>query len=383
MVKNIIISIDSFSDLNYEEKKEYNKLINDWVDNGRIVVFTARQDKRFKELTSDNFKWNEGVSYCNRDNLKAAIDSSEFKISSFVVVGNKDRDMTFAANNKLFFINPIWCRDIQNGANQYGLPIRTINGLKKLIKILENQNDWFFELEVDEKTTVLSLMSANDLGMHSDEERELIKGFREYLKKGNYRYYYILLYHFLAGISSREEFREIKDWAIFPSSGTELNPEMYSFKERARCLMNGKKIYPMFERKTPILKSHESRKYGFDRIPCDRHFDSIRINKKYKGKLKNRVVCVFDDYSTNGTSFEVVRNLLLREGVKKIYCVSLGRFGYERQPYYKQDYEINGDFFSGEDINYTLKSRNNISHQGKINRGAIKEIEKLYDIVFN
>lgn len=380
MLKNIIISIDSYSDL--ENKDDYFDWINELAEEGRIIVFVARDDNRKQELTPKlGYKWHKNVKYSNRQKLRDNINNSKIEINSFIVVGNKDKDMQFAATNKLFYINPKWCKDIQFGAAKYGMPVRNLNGLKKAIKIIENQNNWFFELDVDDKTKVLSLMSANDLGVHSEEELELIRGFRNFLKAGDYRYYSVLLYHFLAGISNRKEFREIQDWAIVPSSGTELNNEMWLFKERARWLMNGRKPEALFKRHTQTLKSHESYKNGVDRIPCDRHFDTIILNEKYKGKLRNRVVCIFDDYSTNGTSFEVVRNLLLKEGVKKIYCVSLGKFGYDRQPFYYQNYELTGNLFD-KGYQYRLISRENINYKASINRDALTEIEKLYNIIY-
>ncbi|HFE9685159.1 TPA: hypothetical protein ACGA33_000885 [Clostridium perfringens] len=376
MKKIFIISVDTYIDSGMDRAILKQYLI-EMKEDGHDIIFTARYNDRAKEIRD---LLDIGFKFKNRDLLKSNIKNKDISIENIIFIGNKDYDLYMAAANKSFFIVPTWCNVVQEKADRYGLKIDCVENLKKVIAIILNQKRWFYELKVDEKTTMLALTSANTKGMHSNEEIELINGFREYLKEGGYRYYRVLLYHFLAGIVNRPEFREIQDWSIIPSSGVELNREMLLFKEKARYLMNGRKEENIFIRHTKTLKSHENYKYGFDRVPCDRHFDTIMLNPIYKGKLRGRVVCVFDDYSTNGTSFEVARNLLLKEKVKKIYFVSLGKFGF-RLPYIKQTYTIEGDLYTPKGYKYDLNERYNI--YGEVNREAISEIENLYKIIYS
>lgn len=376
MKKIFIISIDVYRDLDIAGKKALKNFLISLKSDNHYIIFTSRDANRVDELIGLN---GLGFKFIVRDLLKSKMKNKEIDNESIIFIGNKDLDLYMAVWNKSFFIVPLWCNDIQDKPEKYGLKIKSINDLSKVISIILNQKNWFYELKVDDKTTVLALTSANTKGNHSIEEIELINGFREYLKEGGYKYYSVLLYHFLAGIVNKPDFREIQDWSIIPSSGTELNEEMLKFKERARYLMNGKKKENIFIRHTKTEKSHESYKNGVNRIPCDRHFDTIKLNLKYKGKLKDRVVCVFDDYSTNGTSFEVARNLLLKEGVKKIYFVALGKFGI-RNPYKKQSYNIKGNLYEAGSYDYELIE--NSDKYGIINKDAIKEIEILHEIIY-
>ena len=208
----------------------------------------------------------------------------------------------------------------------------------------------------------------------------MINGFRNFLKKGDKQYYEVLLYHFLASISNKEEFRKIADWGIFPSSSVKINEDLSDFKEKARILMNGKKQEPIFIRHTATWKGHESWKHGKDRLPCDRHFDTIIIHNRYKNKLKGRVVCIFDDYLTNGTSFETARNLLINEGVAHTYFVSLGKFHKNRvEQYLKQTYALNGDVSVR---GYEYRKLSEEWFEGEFNTDAIQEIENLHYIMF-
>ncbi|MBP1889883.1 hypothetical protein J2Z53_001466 [Clostridium moniliforme] len=377
MSKQFIISIDVYENLKNDSRNELKKYLIEMKERGNNIIFTSIDYRRSKEIAD---LLNKGIEFKNRDLLKSNIKNKEIDIENIIFIGNKNYDLIMAATNKSFFIVPMWCNEIQEKADKYGLKISSIENLKKVIAIILNQKNWFYELDVDNKTKVLSLTSANTIGIHSSEEIELINGFREYLKRGGYKYYSTLLYHFLSGIVNKPEFRNIQDWSIIPSSGTELNREMLLFKEKARYLMNGRKKDNIFIRHTKTWKSHEAYIYGYDRIPCDRHFNTIMINPLYKGKLKNRIVCIFDDYSTNGTSFEVARNLLLKENVKKIYCVSLGKFGVN-SPYVKQDYELEGNLYSKGGYKYNLIDKKNI--YGNVNKKSISEIEKLYHIIYD
>ena len=152
-------------------------------------------------------------------------------------------------------------------------------------------------------------------------------------------------------MANNEEFKGIQDWSIFPSSGTDLNKDMWEFKERTIWLKDGRKSEPIFIRHTATYKSHEHKS---TRLPCDRYFDTIKLNDKYKGKLNGRVVCVLDDYLTNGTSFEIARNLLLKSGVTKIFFVSLVSYYKTREcnHYFRQDEDIKGDVYSSKGYTY-------------------------------
>lgn len=374
MKKIIIFSTDVYCDLEDGKKEKFKKLLSQLTDDGHRIIFTSR-DNRKKDLLTDINIDNKKIYFKDRNSIKDIIKKNEGKAQYFIVVGNREQDLFMAATNKLFFIVPRWCKSFDEKVSRYGIGVVKLKSLKKLINIIDNQNSWYYRLDLDEQTTVLSLTSANTFGNHSVEELEMVNGFRKYLKDGEKPMEIILLCHFLASISNNPEFREIKDWAIMPSSGIELNKDMWLFKEKARELMNGKKMEPIFIRHTATFKSHDPRNAAF-RLPCDRHFDTIVLNDKYKGKLKGRTVCVFDDYLTNGTTFETARNLLKKEGVKKVFFVSLGRFG---KKYTKQNYVLSGDVYNK---GYSYKFINRNDECGKINSSAIVEIENLHNIFF-
>ncbi|GAB6152930.1 hypothetical protein JCM17380_16800 [Desulfosporosinus burensis] len=371
--KILMVSIDSA--ISPSTKVPYEGVVEAFTqltDSGDIIVFMSRTYEKL-QLAKSVFKDETKYKFPYRKDAKKFVE--KYPGGYFVVLGSNEQDLYLAANNRQLLINPMWSEVKTVEIEKYGIKISHPALLVKFIEIIKNQSSWYYNADLGDSTHVLSLYSANTyIGSHTKEEKALVAGFQSLLKEGDKRYYEVLLYHFLAGIANNDEFREVQDWAIFPSSGTELNKDMLQFKERARIVMNGRKAAPLFIRHTPTRKSRGMEKT--ERIPCDRHFDTVILNESYKGKLKGRTVCVLDDFLTNGTSFETARNLLLTQNVKKIIFVSVGRFGTN---YFAQYYKINGDVFS-PGYSYELLKR--LSIVGSTNTGAIEEINSLYRIIY-
>lgn len=151
---------------------------------------------------------------------------------------------------------------------------------------------------------------------------------------------------------------------------------MEDLKEHVRCMMNGRKHEAIFIRHTATEKSRSDSRDDRQRNDyCLKHFQSIHVNDKYKGKLKGRVVCVFDDYLTHGNTFEALRNLLIRCEVKKIIFVSIGKFkhNYESQ-YIQKSFSIEGDVYSG---NYTAEFNTAACHEVEFDDAARRSLENL------
>jgi len=146
--------------------------------------------------------------------------------------------------------------------------------------------------------------------------------------------------------------------------------------------MNGRKPEPLFIRHTATKKSRGDKQDVRQRNDyCLKHFRSIRVNEKYKGKLKGRVVCVFDDYLTHGNTFEALRNLLIKCKVKKIIFVSIGKFkrSYESQ-YIQKSFSIEGDVYSEC---YTAEFNNVACHEVEFDYAARRSLENLEQLAIH
>lgn len=154
---------------------------------------------------------------------------------------------------------------------------------------------------------------------------------------------------------------------------------MKDLKEHVRCMMNGRKTESIFIRHTATEKSRFDSKADRQRDDyCLKHFQSIHVNDKYKGKLKGRVVCVFDDYLTHGNTYEALRNLLIKCEVKKIIFVSIGKFKCKDESHYIQkSFSIEGDVYSKK---YTAKFNTTARHEVKFDDAAQRSLENLKEL---
>ena len=151
---------------------------------------------------------------------------------------------------------------------------------------------------------------------------------------------------------------------------------MEDLKEHVRYVMYGRKPEPIFIRHTATSRSRfDNRDHRQRNDYCQKHFQSIRVNDKYKGKLKGRVVCVFDDYFTHGNTFEALRNLLIKCEVKKIIFVSIGKFERRNESEYVQkSFSIEGDVYSG---NNTANFNTYAEHDVKFDFAARRSLVNL------
>lgn len=388
MKKIIIFSKDVYGDLDSQSRALFKKILEEFIEKGNGILFTSKDNLELNMIKKELNIHSDNIRFYSRQKLSEFINANKENSHYFIMVGNRDRDFTTAVNNKFLYLMPMWTKERYDKGCKYGIHINNLEVLKTFIETVNNQQNWFYELKLDNHTVVYSLISAHTMnGDISKQEKELVKGFQNFLKKGDITYYQILLYHFLAGIANNPIFKQVDLWGIIPSSGLELNKEMLEFKERARWCMKGgnprsitrgEKENNIFLRKIKVQKSQYKSPEKRIQEGCSIHFDSIVINDAYtKSYLKNKTTaCIFDDYLTNGNSFETARNLLKKLGFKNIILVSLGRFN---KPYFKQDYELTGDLYSQGGYKYVLKSKKFIDkHTEK--KEARKEVENLHKI---
>lgn len=394
MKKAILLSMDLIDTCNnnhfYRELLNYIdvSLKENTEDSWNLFIFYSRKVDRLNKAKADfPIKDNKFLKFGTRETVKKFIATNNK--SYFIIVSKKDVDFQMAVNNKLLFITPTWTGTIENKANQYGVKVDNPKQLMLFIKTINNQQSWYFKLTLPDNTIVLSLSDARSRGSYplSSKERDVVEKFNDILKKGSRNYYEMYLYHFLSSISNNNElFNDINYWGFFPSSSGHVDTnEMFLFKERVRYMMKGqplkhddyKKYKNLLVRHTRAAKGQFTKKYIRIKNDCIKHFKTIRLNKGYINILKGKNVCIFDDYLTNGSSFESARNLLRKAGVNKLIFVTLGTF---KNPYQYQDYNLSGDIYS-DSYDYELVERHEIpKSEFKINSEAKNEVENLYKI---
>lgn len=375
MGKILVFSKEVYFD--YLDGNQFDDLLSKFIDDNNKIVFISRDNRINKDIKKYFVEKNIKVYVKTRDEIKDIMVNHPNEVEKFIIIGNRDKDFETAVNNKLLYIVPMWCNEICEKCEKYGVKINNLIQLEEIINTVNNHHNWYYHEKLEDGTEVYSLTSGNSrLWNVTSDEKELVDGFQKFLKQGKVDYYEILFYHFLAGISNLKLFKEIDMWGIAPSSGTSLSKEMMEFKDKARCLM--KKRYAkegenLFLRYTPIKQS----KYLGDSVReeqgAGRLLGSIYLNPDYS--VKGKVVCIFDDYLTHGNTFEAMRNILKIAKAKKIIFVSLGRF---KKDYIYQNYDIKGDVTTPNGFTFKEITRTKILY--RCNDKARREVENLHKI---
>lgn len=288
-----------------EEQEELNKEIGFLLSKPDQfnVCFTSHKSPSDEMLSAIP----EGMdsSFIRRgDALQKFIKETSGKGEVVVICGAVDEDLYVAASTKSFLIAAGWVTPEEKVA-KYGIPAPTPKKMRALIEIIVNQTNWYYLCAFKDPvpTKVVSLCLSNTYaGTVSTEEKAMADAFQKILKDGANKpaIKRALICYLMAAIAHDEDFKEVQDWAVAPSSSTNPPQIMEDLKEHVRYMMNGRKPDPIFIRHTATRKSRFDNRDVRQRSDyCQKHFRSIRVNDKYKGKLKGRVVCVFDDYLTH------------------------------------------------------------------------------------
>jgi hypothetical protein len=380
-------------------KKYRNEFVDYMVElsneDENLVCFISRENTRLGSAKKhfDEFGYTNFI-YKNRNDIRSFAQKHKSIQNCFVFISGKEVDFHVAVSCKALFIVPTWI-PMEDKAEYYGVHVDTPEQLAKFIRTLNNHNCVFETLHIEPNVDLFALVDARYKAYYkTEEEKQMLIHFENLLKNGGSRnYYHILMYHFLAGMTRTDLLDDVELYGMIPSSDGSVNPDMFDFMTRTRLIKGRRlpknKLYQAEAREQNLLIRHTKKqrahmKYNFSQratMGCADEFATLCINPEFKDKIKKLRdegrfnVCIFDDYTTFGNSFNAVRNLLKYLGANKIVFISLGSFVRE---FKKNNYEITGDVFSK---NYTGKiiSCESLSH-AVYNTDAKTEVDALYDI---
>ena len=362
-------------------------------DNNNIVCFISKDknkldtgEKYFNEKGYTKFR------YKLREEAREYIRQNRDRNNYFVVVSGKEVDFHLAVNTKCLYIVPTWI-PIEEKAKYYGVCVDTPMQFYKFILTLNNNNAWYSQLQIDDRSICISLMDARTYaGSPTTSEKQMLVNFQQLLKNGRSRNYYeILMYHFLANMTSTSLFDDIELFGMIPSSDCRVNCDIFRFMEQVRYIKNKRlpqSVYGRIPKEQNLLIRHTQKPQMHGGSQINRadigakyEFATLCINPAFENKIKNLRkqgkfnVVIFDDYMDHGNGFNAVRCLLEAIGANKIIFVSMGIF---RKQFQKKDYVISGDVYNA---GYTYSPVNGqVLTNFIINDSAKMEVDHLYDI---
>lgn len=206
---------------------------------------------------------------------------------NIMLVGAVDEDIRIAANNKILLINPLWLSDVEANIEKYGFQLKSFKQIIQCIDILRLDTELFYDFKVDDFTRLIAVSNANKYYAVKNEA-EMIEKYKRTLKYGNEDYKYAVYFHYLTMIIGIEDFHDVYYWMSVPSSSGSNDNNIYDIVKRTRYLLKNSRKDELFIRHTPAEKSTYMDSNDRIRQGAKRHFDTISLNPKYKGKLKGK-----------------------------------------------------------------------------------------------
>lgn len=335
-----------------------NKLIKEnlWIADmffkENIILVIVAQEPTIQILKSTIPKeYNKRIIFMNRSvGSKKVVKETKEEGSIFGMMGVVKEDAIFAFNCKipLFNSEKVYSGsvDISKKVKNYGLPIIEFQNIIDCFKSYEIYKGGYFHISFGEKYSVISLNNANTYRKQEEEVR--IKEIFETNLKGDkatrkQRTLLLLLFQLMNEVTSNKDFEEVDYWETFPSSDPDNSETSISFlKEAVRMIVNGEpKTGPeILIRKSSMQAKHNSEGQFRLTNKSNKDLDTLIVNPTLIKKIKGKVICIIDDYITNGYSAEAAKHLLLVSGAKKVIFISIGKFG---RKYYSTNYCIQGD----------------------------------------
>lgn len=267
------------------------------------------------------------------------------------MVGIVNEDALFSFHCKIPLFNPESLSNrvtVSEKVEKYGLPIYDFKDVIDCLKAYEIHKQNYFQMIFGDSFSVISLNNANT-HYRPEEEARVKKIFETNLKgiesKREQRILLLLLFHLINEVTTNSYYEKVDYWGTFPSSNPQNTFTSVSFlKEAVRVILNGgpKKGPEILLRHQQMPAKHNS---GAIRLKTksNNDFETLIVNPALKNNIKGKVICIIDDYITNGYSAEATKHLLLAAGAKEVIFLSFGKFG---KKYFSTDYLIEGDVYS-------------------------------------
>ena len=324
---NILISGEVFLQMDESNQKKFIEITQNYKNiNFFMVSFSESKIKQLKKF---------GFEVLKRGNelLNIIIELEE----TVLILGYCDKDFQLSKKGKMLLFYLEGVVDNEQKVLTYGKKIN-IKNFFKILDLIDETKGVYYNYDLDKNFKVISLINARyKVDYLSAEERQIALKFENLLKEGEETNKEIFIYFILIMFLKNIDFSEYYHCFYYPTSRDNggKNELMERLCEEIRLIISNTKLKQenLFFRYKEVKKS---RYLGNrERIPLDRHLNSIDlIGEK---RIYNKGIIILDDYSTNGTSYKVVRELLKNKNTKKILFLTIGNFGNVFEGEYNQE----------------------------------------------
>ena len=259
--------------------------------------------------------------------------------NQLLYLGDTDNDMREAVNCDVIFFLAAW--SAPNYA--YGIEVNTPARFAEIVEtFFLKEKLWYYYLDDTDSggrsVIVRALLEANtawntNIGslLKYNLDLETVRSF----KPSEYFSLHLLASLYLEGLHLRPQSQKPAIWCVYPGHAGGHIAALDEFARLVSRLFHQQYEASLIRRHTPARKRSTARSQREVPSPSiDEQFQTILLDPALQTKIADRRVLVFDDFTTEGQSFETARNFLLNAQAAEIISIAVAKYGTRYRSYY-------------------------------------------------
>jgi hypothetical protein len=310
--------------------------------------------------------------------IQAVTEKTGVPYFKLLYVGDGISDWRTAINSSTIYLHANWADSCDYGSSRND--ILQVDSPEEVYKFASHflmlPPRWGFSLDSEEDNLCLRCLSpvsyppGTPVRFEASSPRSSfslndVLTYEKEIYVGGYSASEFLVIHAITSLSLEGKIPRDKSvfFTIYPSSSTSnvKPPLLQDFVEKSAKFFHGFIKNDLLIRTkdapdTSKLRAQNER----DRVTISTQTATIRIGEKYREKLSDKTIVVFDDFATSGKSFECARNLLYAAGVKEVILVSIGKYGTGHEIYAPSIKDLN-PYDMSETYKLTFQKRRSLT----------------------
>ncbi|MEU8351362.1 hypothetical protein [Streptomyces sp. NPDC048845] len=281
--------------------------------------------------------------------LHAVADRLELRTNQIAMVGTSEWDWRTGINAGVVHVHACWANRVRDNKGMVTLLAEEPAGVGEILEyfFLDEPRWAFTHDDTDRSFKIRSLLPPNarfprDAGWTFELQDVFTRGHTITVGAQDARDILMLRLLSSAYLDGTLPHRSL--FCVYPSSSPgRVSRQLAGFLTKAKAMVGSYYRESLLERVTQApdtslerVKRNRGQASTAD-ISIAAQARTVRINPGHRGKLTGKTVVVFDDFTTEGTSIEWARTLLLRAGAAEVIALTVGKYGsrhtrYELRP---------------------------------------------------
>ncbi|MEU5234005.1 HAD family hydrolase [Streptomyces anulatus] len=279
--------------------------------------------------------------------LLTVADRLKLRANQLVIVGTSELDWRTGINAGVVHIFARWANHVRNGRGMITLSADQPTGVGELLEhFFLDEPRWAFSHDDAARSfKIRSLLPPNvrfpqAAGRTFELQDVFTRG--HIITVGTQDARDTLMLRLLSSAYLDGTLPHRSLFCVYPSSSPgQVSQQLAGFLTNAKVMVGSYYREDLLERTdqapdTSLERVRRSRGQGGTAdISIGAQARTVRINPKYRGKLKGKTVVVFDDFTTEGKSIEWARTLLTSANVDQVIALTIGKYGAARHTAYQ------------------------------------------------